>query len=254
MCFQCLMRASRFKLIEEHTLTSHTQWIKELLCQWNRRREENAHPLCVPTKEANRLWYRWSSLQAQLEVIYSIHIKTQSHFPAPHSDSSGGPFQKSNGGCDGMKEGHGVKGYKERKGARQEETGWEVAGEQNGGGGVRARGDWSAERWRKIFLSQSICTWEQFVPNFGSLIIVLKCVHTYTDTHSTSSSICRVWRELDTRMMSSGKAAGVFEEIPSSPPLCTLDSGGPLISSTASMCVCVCVCDPSSSIFFFPLL
>lgn len=65
------------------------------------------------------------------------------------------------------------------------------------------------------------------------------CSHKPTHIHTHCSSIYRVWRELDTRMMSSEKAAGVFEEIPSSPALCTLDSGGPLISSTASVCVCV---------------
>lgn len=65
--------------------------------------------------------------------------------------------------------------------------------------------------------------------------------HKYWHTYTHSSSICRVWRELDTRMMSFGKAAGVFKEIPSSPPLCTLDSGGPLISSMAeSVSLCVC--------------
>lgn len=66
-----------------------------------------------------------------MEVIYSIHIKTQGHFPAPHSSYSGGSFQKgmeADRERDGMKRGAGgedVKGYEGRKGAGKEEMGRE---------------------------------------------------------------------------------------------------------------------------------
>lgn len=43
------------------------------------------------------------------------------------------------------------------------------------------------------------------------------------------------------QMMSPVKTAGVFKDIPSFPPRCSLDSGL-LISKTQSLSTCLCVC------------
>lgn len=106
---------------------------------------------------------------------------------------------------------------------------------------------------RKILLSWRICTWEQFVPNFGSLITPSKCVHTKMDSNrERNGRILEVWRKLDMRMKSSGKTAGVFEEIPGPPTLCMLVCGGPLISSTSGSCMCAWdPAPPFSDSFFF---
>lgn len=94
-----------------------------------------------------------SSLRDQLEVIYSIHIKTQSHFPALHSSYSGESFQKemeANRERDGMKrgaQGKDVKGYEGRKGAGKEEMGTRVVEEEHGGGEGEGLKEGGRRRW-----------------------------------------------------------------------------------------------------------
>ncbi len=120
----------RTKLMKEHTHT-HTDicwmcWALESAREKEDRKSSSTLSSYNRGKQA-LISVKRSSLWDQLEVIYSIHIKTQSHFPAPHSSYSGESFQKETEADrerDGMKRGargKDVKGYEGSKGAGKEE-------------------------------------------------------------------------------------------------------------------------------------